>query len=49
MSEVQHRLVLKRGREAAIRARHPWVFSGAVESAESLPGAVDGDLCDRRR
>lgn len=46
MGDVGHRVFLKRGREQAVLARHPWVFSGAVERAESLPDARDGELCD---
>lgn len=35
-------VVLKRGRDKPVRGRHPWIFSGAVESVEgeALPGAV---------
>jgi 23S rRNA (cytosine1962-C5)-methyltransferase len=32
-------LVLKPGREKSLLRRHPWVFSGAVESADGAPGA----------
>ena len=32
---------IKKGREKPIRNRHPWVFSGAIASAEN---AVDGEL-----
>ncbi len=46
MAEVQHRIFLRKGREASVRARHPWIFSGAVETVESLEGAQDGDVCD---
>lgn len=46
MSRVRHRLILRPGREASVAGRHPWIFSGAVERVESLPDAVDGDLCD---
>ena len=46
MSEVRHRIRLRPGRERAVLAGHPWVFSGAAEEVHSLPGAVDGDLCD---
>ncbi len=46
MSAIQHRLFLKQGRESAILAHHPWVFSGAVERIESLPDAKEGALCD---
>ena len=28
------RIVLKPGREKSLRHRHPWIFSGAVESVE---------------
>lgn len=35
------RLVLKAGREKSLRHRHPWVFSGAVESVEGDPGKGD--------
>ncbi len=44
--EVRHRIVLRPGRDASVRARHPWVFSGAVDRVESLPGARDGECCD---
>jgi len=44
--EVRHRLFLRPGRDASVRAHHPWVFSGAVDRVESLPGAEDGDCCD---
>jgi 23S rRNA (cytosine1962-C5)-methyltransferase len=46
MAEVRHRIYLRKGREASVRARHPWIFSGAVETVESLEGAEDGDVCD---
>ena len=46
MAEVRHRIILRPGRDASVLARHPWVFSGAAERVESLPDAVDGDLCD---
>lgn len=46
MSQVRHRLILRQGREASVLGRHPWIFSGAVDRVESLPDAVDGDLCD---
>jgi 23S rRNA (cytosine1962-C5)-methyltransferase len=46
LSEVRHRLILRPGRDASVRARHPWVFSGAVDRVESLPGARDGECCD---
>ena len=31
-------LVLKKGREKALKRRHPWIFSGAVEKAAGKPG-----------
>lgn len=31
------RLVLKKGREKALLRRHPWVYSGAVQSVEGAP------------
>jgi 23S rRNA (cytosine1962-C5)-methyltransferase len=43
------RVVLKPGRDKAVRNRHPWVFSGAVQRLEGP--AVDGDVvvvCDAR-
>jgi 23S rRNA (cytosine1962-C5)-methyltransferase len=46
MSDVRHRLHLKPGRDVSVRARHPWVFSGAAARVESLPDAEDGGLCD---
>lgn len=32
---------LKRGREASLLRRHPWIFSGAVERVDGTPGAGD--------
>src|SRR3954467_15419770 len=32
---------LKAGREKSLRRRHPWIFSGAVESAAGKPGPGD--------
>ncbi|HST01418.1 MAG TPA: 23S rRNA (cytosine(1962)-C(5))-methyltransferase RlmI, partial [Usitatibacter sp.] len=37
----ESRLVLKPGREKSLRHRHPWVFSGAVDSIEGNPGKGD--------
>jgi 23S rRNA (cytosine1962-C5)-methyltransferase len=34
---TESRLILKPGREKSLRHRHPWVFSGAVESVEGTP------------
>jgi 23S rRNA (cytosine1962-C5)-methyltransferase len=31
------KLILKKGREKAILRRHPWIFSGAVQSTEGRP------------
>jgi 23S rRNA (cytosine1962-C5)-methyltransferase len=39
-------LFLKQGRDKAIRNRHPWVFSGAVERVEGQP--EDGEVVDVR-
>lgn len=36
------RLWLKKGKDAAVRRFHPWIFSGAVAKKE--PGLQDGDL-----
>ncbi len=33
------RLILKKGREKALLRRHPWVYSGAVQSVEDAPVA----------
>ena len=30
---------LKRGRERSLLRRHPWIFSGAVQSVSGEPGA----------
>ena len=35
-------LTLKRGREESIERRHPWIFSGAVQSIDGEP--TEGDL-----
>ena len=32
---------LKKGREASLQRRHPWVFSGAIETVEGSPQAGD--------
>jgi 23S rRNA (cytosine1962-C5)-methyltransferase len=34
-------LVLKNGRERSLERRHPWIFSGAVESVAGAPAAGD--------
>src|SRR5258708_4388558 len=41
MNQEASRLVLKPGREKSLRHRHPWVFSGAVESVEGDPASGD--------
>jgi 23S rRNA (cytosine1962-C5)-methyltransferase len=33
-------VVLKHGREKPLRQRHPWVFSGAIDTAEAEPGSI---------
>jgi len=43
---IGYRLRLKAGRERSLLLRHPWVFTGAVEEVEALPGAQPGDLGD---
>jgi len=32
-----HRIILKPDREKALRRRHPWVFSGAIQTLEGAP------------
>jgi 23S rRNA (cytosine1962-C5)-methyltransferase len=32
------RIILKKGRDAALRHGHPWLFSGAIASVEGKPG-----------
>ncbi len=32
-------VILNPGREKSIRNRHPWIFSGAIESVEGSPAA----------
>ncbi len=41
MNTRSARLVLKPGREKSLRHRHPWIFSGAVESVEGDPAKGD--------
>src|SRR6266849_4857590 len=41
MNQEASRLALKPGREKSLRHRHPWVFSGAVESVEGDPASGD--------
>ncbi len=44
MSTIDHPstgvVVLKHGREKPLRQRHPWVFSGAIDTADADPGAI---------
>lgn len=44
--EERHTIVLKRGREISVLRRHPWIFSGAVETREGAVGA--GSLVEVR-
>ncbi len=44
--EVRYRLILKPGREKSALLRHPWIFTGAVQEIEALPGAEAGDVGD---
>jgi 23S rRNA (cytosine1962-C5)-methyltransferase len=39
-------LLLKRGREGAVRNRHPWLFTGAIERETGPETAPFGDLLD---
>ena len=32
---------LKKGREKSVKRRHPWIFSGAIETVSGTPGAGD--------
>ena len=36
-------VVLKKGREKSVKNGHPWIFSGAIESA---PHSVAGDILE---
>ncbi len=38
------RIILKPGKEAAVRRNHPWIFSGAVDRAEGAP--AEGDIVE---
>jgi 23S rRNA (cytosine1962-C5)-methyltransferase len=42
----RRRLVLKRGREGAIKNRHPWIFGGAIGSESGPEDAAVADLVD---
>ena len=35
------KLILRSGREKALKRRHPWIFSGAVSRVEGTPGSGD--------
>ena len=37
----QPALILKAGREKSLQRRHPWIFSGAVESIDGAPASGD--------
>src|SRR6188508_1664832 len=43
---ARRRLVLKRGREGAIKNRHPWIFAGAIGDESGPPDAAIADLLD---
>lgn len=42
----RRRLVLKRGREGAVRNRHPWIFGGAIAGESGPDDAAIADLVD---
>ena len=42
----RRRLTLKRGREGAVKNRHPWIFGGAVGSESGPEDAAIADLVD---
>ena len=35
------RIILKKGRDVALRHGHPWLFSGAIAAVEGNPGPGD--------
>ncbi len=39
-----YKIILKKGREEAVRRFHPWIFSGAIQSIDK--GLNDGDLVE---
>lgn len=43
-AERRKRLVLRRGREGAVRNRHPWIFAGAVHREHGPADAAVADL-----
>src|SRR5690606_35724627 len=36
--DMTARIVIKAGREKSLRRRHPWIFSGAVDTVDGTPG-----------
>src|SRR5512132_3577383 len=45
-SANRRRLVLKRGREGAVKNRHPWIFGGAIAGESGPDDAAIADLVD---
>jgi len=41
MNEITATILLKRGREKPVRNRHPWIFSGAIETINGNPKTGD--------
>jgi len=39
-------VVLKDGRDKSLFARHPWIFSGAIDSAPELAAGTSVDVRD---
>jgi 23S rRNA (cytosine1962-C5)-methyltransferase len=39
-----HTIILKKGKDEAVRRFHPWIFSGAIQNTEG--GIADGDLVE---
>jgi 23S rRNA (cytosine1962-C5)-methyltransferase len=35
------KIILKPGKEAAVKRFHPWIFSGAIEKTVGAPREVD--------
>jgi 23S rRNA (cytosine1962-C5)-methyltransferase len=40
-ASAQPGIILKAGREKSLQRRHPWVFSGAIERVDGVPGCGD--------